>query len=102
MLIDLVNKKEHLELSDVYFIEAHKMVLWRIQEGDYKGKLVEVNQGLTDPQELEVIGDSVLVLSAAELIQCLLYPDLDMETFAEIPLEKGTVLLKKRVPILNI
>lgn len=29
------------------------------------------------------------------LIQCLLYPDLDMEIFAEIPLEKGTVLFEK-------
>lgn len=80
------------------FIEAHKMVLWRIQEGDYKGELVEVNQELTVPQELEVIGDSVLVLSASELIQCLLYPDVDMvdmEIFAEIPFEKGTVLFEK-------
>lgn len=57
--------------------------------------MVEVNRELTDAQELEVIGDNVLVLSASELIQCLRYPDLSMEIFAEIPFRKGTVLFEK-------
>lgn len=77
------------------FIDESKMIVWSIQEGTFEGELVEAKQELVDAYELAVIGDKLIFLSASELIQCLLYPDLDMEIIADVPLEKGTYLFEK-------
>lgn len=53
---------------------------------------------MDDGDKLEIINNQVMLVSASELIQCLLYPDLDMvdmEVIAEMNLEKGTYCFKK-------
>lgn len=80
------------------FIKNSKMIVWRAEEGDYSSNMNEVNYSLDDGDKLEIINNQVMLVSASELIQCLLYPDLDMvdmEVIAEMNLEKGTYCFKK-------
>ena len=77
------------------FIEKSKMIVWRTEEGDYSSNIDKVNDLLEGGDKLEITNNQVMFVSASELIQCLLYPDLDMEVIAEIALEKGTYCFKK-------
>lgn len=77
------------------FIANNKMIVWKIQKGDYTANLNKVNYHLVDGAKLEIINDNAIIVSASELIQGLLYPELNMEIIAEIPLEKGTYFFKK-------
>ena len=77
------------------FIEKSKMIVWRTEEGDYSSNIYKVNDLLEGGDKLEITNNQVMFVSASELIQCLLYPDLDMEVIAEIALEKGTYCFKK-------
>ena len=77
------------------FIEKSKMIVWRTEEGDYSSNIDKVNGLLEGGDILEIANNQVMFVSASELIQCLLYSDLDMEVIAEIALEKGTYCFKK-------
>ena len=77
------------------FIEKSKMIVWRTEGGDYSSNIDKVNDLLEGGDKLEITNNQVMFVSASELIQCLLYPDLDMEVIAEIALEKGTYCFKK-------
>lgn len=77
------------------FIEKSKMIVWRTEEGDYSSNIDKVNDLLEGGDKLVIANNQVMFVSASELIQCLLYPDLDMKVIAEIALEKGTYCFKK-------
>lgn len=84
---NIVWNRETKSVQD--FIESHKMIVWRAEKGDYEGELLEADTDLTNRQEIIVSGEGVIIVTASELIQCLPYPDSDMEIIADLSLDSG-------------
>lgn len=79
------------------FIQNGKMIAWKIEKGTYSSNIYEVSDLLNDGDKLDITNNRVMLVSASELIQGLLYPDpdLNMEVITELALEKGVYCFKK-------
>ena len=71
------------------FIESGKMWIYLMDPGEKEFVLEETDSDkLTGSINIE--SGKLIVVMAGELLQCLYYPDLEMETIGELELENGS------------
>jgi len=88
-----VRKRETKELID--FCNSGKMVIFLHYE-DEDNCEINISDLQNDAKSfIEIESGKLILVNASELIQCLAYPDLEMETILEIDnIDKGTYLIK--------
>ena len=85
---ELVRKRETLILEE--FCNAGKMVLFLVNEDEMNCEIQFSTKKTETNTFLDVSSGKIILVNASELIQCLAYPDLEMEKILELyDLEKG-------------
>ncbi len=84
---DAVRMRETQPVKE--FCNSGKMIIWSFQNTEKECELVSSNKIPASPKWLYLPSGSLLAVSASELIQCLSYPELEMETFFKLETEAG-------------
>lgn len=84
---EIVRTRETKSIRE--FCEHGKMIIW-LFDGAEKECKIEKNNEITDcPKWLHIPTGKLLAVTASELIQCLSYPELEMEYIFEMEIEDG-------------
>ena len=84
---DIVRERESKPIRN--FCEQGKMVIYLLLDGDHKFRLQMGDEDLDNFKWLNISSGKLLVVTAGELIQCVGYPELEMEKLFKLKLEKG-------------
>ncbi|WPC43907.1 hypothetical protein [Clostridium sp. JS66] len=84
---DIVRERESKAIKN--FCNCGKMIVCLLPNGDQQGEFKMVDELLGSLKWLRMPTGKLLAVTASELIQCVSYPDLEMEKVFELQLEKG-------------
>lgn len=84
-------KRETKEI--VEFCNSGKMIIFLTSEGKENCEFTVSTLQSRPTSFIDIRSGKMILLNASELIQCLSYPSLEMETILDISLEPGTYLL---------
>jgi len=77
------------------FCNKGKLCLWLLNQLNEEWSMVEDENLQISRRGIDVTSGHIIVVLASELVQCLMYPELEMETLAELELKKGWYNLSK-------
>lgn len=84
---DTVRERETFELRK--FCNSGKMIIFLTDNGVTDCE-ISICKEINKPQKyLNILSGKLLLVNASEMIQCLAYPELDMEKIVELNVEKG-------------
>ena len=84
---EIVRERESTAIKS--FCNSGKMVISLLSDGDHQCEFQKVDELFGSLKWLHLPTGNLLAVTANELIQCLPYPDLEMEKVFELQLEKG-------------
>ena len=71
------------------FCNSGKMLIWLLENKNANCKIEMTNIADELPKRLHLPSGKLLVITAGVLIECLLYPELEMETLLEYDIDAG-------------
>lgn len=114
ILLDITGKTELIcdfpgeKWSDVWqretksireFCNSGKMILWLFNKGEERDCEFVCDGTITDCSKwLHAPSGNLLAVTADEFIQCIAYPDLEMEKIFELPVTKGWYAVSDSAP----
>ena len=84
---DIVRQRETKQIQE--FCEQGKMIVWLLNNVTKECEILKSNEITDSCKWLHLPTGKLLAVTASELIQCLSYPELEMEKVFELSLEKG-------------
>lgn len=90
---DIVRERETAKLRE--FCNSGKMILFILDKHELNCEIQIGNKEIDSDTFLNVPSGKMILVNASELIQCLAYPDLEMEKILEIhDMRKGTYAIE--------
>ena len=88
-----VRERESIKLKE--FCNSGKMILFLVDKDELNCEIQLSNKNYNTDTFLNVSSGKIILVNAGELIQCLAYPDLEVEKILEIEdIEKGTYAIE--------
>ncbi len=84
---DIVRPRETKEIRE--FCAYGKMIIWILDSVEKECELIKSDEIVDSLKWLHLPTGKLLAVTASELIQCLLYPELEMEKVFELSVEEG-------------
>lgn len=84
---ETVRSRETKQIRE--FCGHGKMIIWLLDSMKKECKIEKGNEIIDSPKWLHIPTGKLLAVTASELIQCLSYPELEMEKIFELEVENG-------------